>query len=276
MARLARMASSLAALALAGGGALAGQSAGVAGQVLDASTRQPVAHVVVEIPSQGRRTETDSTGGFRMLGLSPQMVTVRLRSIGYREVERTLNLFAGRVMSVEYLIAPDVVALAEVEVTGRDMSPTALMMEGFETRRRLGIGKYYTEEDIARHRQRQVPDLLRDAPSVRVQRGPSNEYYAVNTRRPVTSMTQGIRNQRPCFLDIFLDGTVVWSADRGARGVPPVDLAHFVDLTDLVGVEVYSGVSTVPAEFRRQGSNCGAIIFWTRRGGTPRDSPREW
>jgi hypothetical protein len=256
------------------GGALvlSAQSAGVAGTVLDAGTRLPLAGVVVEVASQGRRAETDSTGTFRMLGLSPQIVVVRLRSVGYQPVERSLNLFAGRIMSVEYLLSPAAVALPDVTVSGRDMSPTALMLEGFEDRRRLGIGKYYTQDDIARHLQRRVPDLLRDAPSVSIRRGPSNEYYAVNSRRTVTSIARGVRSPRPCFLDVYIDGNVAWSADRGG---PPIDLAHFVPLSDLVGVEVYSGIATVPAEFRRHASNCGAIIFWTRRGGAVRDPRRD-
>lgn len=242
------------------------QTTGVMGRVLHEGTREPIVGAVVEILSQSRRAETDSTGAFRIVGLAPQIVTIRLRGVGFRPVERSLNLFAGRVVSADYLMTPAPVALPDVSVREEATSPTARMLEGFESRRRMGIGKFYTEDELSRHLQRQLPDLLRDAPSVRLVRGAMNEYFAANSRRVVTSIAQG-RTQRTCFLDIFVDGSVVWSSDRGAQGTPPVDLGHFIPLSDLVGVEVYSGVATVPAEFRRHGSNCGALVFWTRRGG---------
>jgi hypothetical protein len=91
------------AVLLAGAGPLhafqAGErTAGVAGVVLDAVTREPVPHAVVEITSQARTTRSDSTGRFRMVGLQPQIIGIRLRALGYEAVERSLNLFAGRIV----------------------------------------------------------------------------------------------------------------------------------------------------------------------------------
>ncbi len=246
-------------------------TAGVTGRVLDAATRAPVPHAIIEIRSQDRRTETDSTGRFRMDGLQPQIVVLHVRGLGYEAVQRSLNLFAGRTVSVEYLLASSAVALPDVTVTESD--PRGILeLSGFEDRRRLGLGQYYTEEDIARHPQRRVPDLLRDAQGMRIARGASNEFYAVNTRQQLTSIIPN-RNRSVCFLDIFVDGMVVYSADGAMRGIPPPDLNYLVSLSDLLGVEVYTGLANVPAEYRRQGSSCGAILFWTRRGKPPGENP---
>lgn len=254
---------------------LAGQGAGgaatVAGRVIDAATRNPVPHAIIEIPSQSTRTETDSTGRFRLEGLRPQIVVVHVRGLGYQAVQRSLNLFAGRTVSVEYLLAASAVALPDVTVT-EDDPRGPLQLSGFEDRRRMGLGQYYTEDEISRHLQRRVPDLLRDAQGMRIARGASNEYYAVNTRQQLTSIIPN-RNRSVCFLDIFLDGMVIYSADGAMRGIPPPDLNYLVPLSDLLGVEVYTGLASVPAEYRRQGSSCGAILFWTRRGKSPVNGP---
>ena len=246
-------------------------TAGVAGRVLDAGTRTPVPHAIIEIRSQGRQAETDSTGRFRLDGLQPQIVVVHIRGLGYEAVQRSLNLFSGRTVSVEYLLSASAVALPEVTVT--ESNPRGILeLSGFEDRRRMGMGQYYTEDQITRHLQRRVPDLLRDAQGMRIARGPSNEFYAVNTRQTMTSIIPN-RNRTACFLDIFVDGMVVYSADGAMRGIPPPDLNYLVPLSDLVGVEVYTGIASVPAEYRRQGSSCGAILFWTRRGKPPGGDP---
>ncbi len=246
-------------------------TAGIAGRVLDAATRTPVPHAIIEIRSQSRQAETDSTGRFRIEGLQPQIVVVYIRSLGYEAVQRSLNLFSGRTVSAEYLLVTSAVALPDVTVTGAD--PRGILeLSGFEDRRRMGMGQYYTEAEISRHLQRRVSDLLRDAQGMRIARGGSNEFYAVSTRQVMTSIIPS-RNRTVCFLDIFLDGMVIYSADRAVRGIPPPDLNYLVPLSDLVGVEVYTGIASVPAEYRRQGSSCGAILFWTHRGKPPGGDP---
>lgn len=259
------------------GGSLAGQvgarAAVMAGRVLDRETRQPLAHVVVEVPSQDRRVETDSTGAFRLDNLRPQIVGVRLRSIGYQSVERSLNLFAGRVTSVEYLLVRSAERLPEVVVAEESPHTWMMLLEGFEERRKMGAGTFYTEEEIQRQQHRRVPDLLRDAPGIRLIRGRTNEFYAATARQVVTSMVAN-RNRGPCFLDIIVDGNIAWSADAYARGNNPPDLSSFVSLSELVGVEVYQGIAGMPVQYRRHASQCGAILFWTKRGGYVPDPTR--
>ncbi len=243
--------------------------AAVQGRVLDAATRQPLRYVVVDIVDQERRVETDEDGLFRIEGLAPQLVTVRLRSIGYAVTERSLNLFAGRQAAVEYLRSKPPPRLADLRVVARASTrlPANTLMEGFEDRQRLGIGKFYGEDELKRHPQRRVPDLLRDAPGVRFVQGSSGEYLLASTRQPMG--VGGGRSDGACFLQVVVDGMVVWSPAPSVPGrvtFGPPDLAHLVPVSDLVGVEVYSGIGGIPALFRSEGNHCGAVLFWTRRG----------
>jgi len=245
---------------------LARGPATVMGRVLDAETRSPLQYVVVDIIDQGRRVETDASGNFRIEDLSPQLVTVRLRQIGYPVVERSLNLFAGRESRVEYVLAKAPPRLADVVVNAK-RSPTNLLMAGFEDRKRLGIGKMYGDEELARHLDRRVPDVLRDAPGVQFVRGRAGEYQLASNRSAM-----GLGNNRTggaCFLQVVVDGMVVWSPETGSERSTtfgPPDIANLVSVSELLGIEVYSGLAGVPAMYRRQGNSCGVILFWTRRG----------
>lgn len=238
----------------------------VMGRVLDAESRAPLQYVVVDIPDQDRRAETDASGNFRIEGLSPQLVTVRLRQIGYPVVERSLNLFAGREARVEYVLAKAPPRLADIIVTAK-RSPMNLLMAGFEDRKRLGVGKFYGEEELARHRERRVQDVLRDASGVQFIRGRAGEYQLASNR---TAM--GLGNNRingACFLQVVIDGLIVWSPETGSErstSFGPPDIANLVAVSELVGIEVYSGLAGVPAMYRRQGNSCGVVLFWTRRG----------
>ncbi|MDZ4673274.1 MAG: carboxypeptidase-like regulatory domain-containing protein [Gemmatimonadota bacterium] len=243
-----------------------GRPAAVVGKVLDADSRRPLQYVVVDIIDQERRIETDASGNFRIEGLSPQLVTVRLRQIGYPVVERSLNLFAGRETQVEYVLSKGPPRLADVVVTA-NRSATNLLMEGFEDRKRLGLGRFYGEDELARHRERRIIEVLRDAPGVQFVAGRGGEHLLASTRNAM-----GIGSARTagaCFLQVVIDGMVVWTPETSAERVtsfPPPDLGHFVAVSELIGIEVYSGVAGVPVMYRRQGNTCGVILFWTRRG----------
>jgi hypothetical protein len=49
----------------------------------------------------------------------------------------------------------------------------------------------------------------------------------------------------------------------------PIDLANGdpipVPVSDVAGIEVYSGSAGVPIEFQR-GSGCGVVAIWTKHG----------
>jgi hypothetical protein len=92
----------------------------------------------------------------------------------------------------------------------------------------------------------------------------SNVYVATN-RLAVRSM---VRDLGPCFLDIIIDGNLIYSQSSLAGGAsqPPPNINALITVTELAGVEIYGGFSDIPAKYRSAGNMCGAILFWTRRG----------
>lgn len=229
-------------------------SAAVAGRVLDAETGRPLAGVVVQVVGKNRFAETDTAGAFRLGGLDPQLVGVRLFRPGYTTVERGLNLFASRTVSVEYRMQSEGTRLPEVSVEARpEPTPTARMLEGFNERRRLGAGTFYDQATLERWEHRRMGDILRGVPGVKLFTNGSSVTIATN-RQATRSFTQG---GGPCFLNVLVDGMEI------GKGT---NLNGLVAISDLAGVEIYSGISDIPAMYRDPGNMCGAIMFWTRRG----------
>ena len=237
---------------------------GVAGRILDATTSAPVSLATVEIVEAARTVETDSLGRFRLVDLEPNLVTIRVRRVGYAPVERSLLLRPGRVMQMDYLLSPQAVVLPEVEVKEKAVETNA-MLSGFEERRKMGLGTFWDETEIRRMEHRQLPDLLYQARGVKITRDGSEKYVA-NSRRRVTGLDlKGMST--PCYMQIVIDGTVVYSPDDSRRANFPPDLTRLVPLSEISAIEVYSSAAGVPMEFRRLGSHCGVLALWTRRGG---------
>lgn len=246
-----------------------GGSSTLSGRVIDANSRSPLPFVVVNltIPGEGpRRVESDVEGRFRVDNLPPQLIRLNLRVIGYEPLNRSLNLYAGRVSSVVYEMSHVQVILPDVVV--EETAPTTVLMEGFAQRREQGFGTYFDIDQLSRMGGRNVADIVREAPGVRIVRSTTNETHAVSTRRTIGGPGRG--PSRECFMQVVVDGMILWSPGPGgevdAHTGPPPDIGRLLSTRELAGVEIYAGMSGVPLEFRREGVACGTVVFWTRRG----------
>ena len=67
----------------------------------------------------------------------------------------------------------------------------------------------------------------------------------------------------PCHVGWFVDGRRM---DLPGRSDPLTDGLGSMHLDTIDGLEVFRGVSEMPAEFAAPDLRCGAIAVWTRRG----------
>ncbi|HEX8905419.1 MAG TPA: hypothetical protein VF771_11280, partial [Longimicrobiaceae bacterium] len=65
--------------------------------------------------------------------------------------------------------------------------------------------------------------------------------------------------RRACVAQLYVDGVF-----------RPGEISEEVQPAEVEAVEIYRTAAEVPPEFRREGSACGAILVWTRRGGEAR------
>lgn len=236
---------------------------GVAGRVLDQATGEPIPLATVEIVELERWIETDSLGRFRMIDMESSLVTIRIRCIGYEGIQRSLFIRPGRVLQMQYHLTQSAVVLPEITTKAKQPESIAVR-SGFEERRRLGFGTFWDDAQIRQNEHRELVDLIYQTPGVTIARSGSQQFLA-NSRR--LGNTQG--RAGPCLLQIVVDGVAIWTPDGGGRNPrsnPPPDLTTLIPLSQLSAIEIHTSSSGIPMQLRRFGSDCGALMLWTRDG----------
>jgi hypothetical protein len=264
-------------LGTAGPTALAAQigaaQGGLRGQVLDEETGEGVAGVEViflDARERGRaRAITDSLGLFRLSRVPAGRFSLRASRIGYADVTTPQwSLARADTLIVEIRIAQDAVLLAPLEIVARARPAPSAVLDDFRWRMERGHGTYFGRAEIVQRNPGYITDLLRTVPGVRVvSTGRGRADMHVEMGRALPGQGGGA-----CPVQVFLDGRLVTPYVGGGtrRTVDPgFAIDDLVSPSDLEGVEVYRGVSTVPAEFMTPEARCGVVALWTRRGAPP-------
>jgi hypothetical protein len=238
----------------------------VSGTVRDLASEHPVASARVDLLDQrGRRVTTvlsDSAGEFRFGNVQRGEYSLRASALGFREVTTPALAVVDSVTVVVIVrLAADAVALAPLEVVTR---PAPLhrnvMVAGLLERQRRGMGgAILLREQLEERQPPQLTDLLRTMGSFTVLSGRGGEFGGTVWN-----------NRAQCQPSVFIDGRIVFESsnatdEEGAWRGSAYDAINSVHWTEVEGVEVYSGVSTLPAIFSGSRSGCGVIAIWTRR-----------
>jgi len=213
--------------------------AGIAGQLLDRATRQPLEGAAVTVLGTPVKLRSSATGQFTTAGFKPGVYVVQVRALGYAPGSWVIELAERETLSVVIELEP-----APVDVPGVTVEANAFErrgLAGFAARRERGRGVYLNEDDIKRSNAARLSDLLRSAPGVRV---------VCRFDRCRVRMARG-----ECQPDFVLDG---FPANNSTSLEMPV--------VGMIGVEIYRTITETPVEFLRGNNTCGAIVIWTRSG----------
>jgi hypothetical protein len=226
----------------AAGARLRRGSAALSGTVLGPGKR-PLRGARVVVGGTGAETETDEAGRFALADLPSGTQSLEARALGYQPKRATVDLSRERPATVDVVLDERTPVLDAVSVYGKATPRRSL--SGFLERRRNGMGRYATREDIERQGALYLTDVLRRMPGVRV--APTNRFgSAVYVR--------GAGLSGYCRPALYLDGMRMF--DDGESSID-----DFVRPGEVAAVEVYAGVAGAPAEFDARG--CGAIVIWT-------------
>jgi len=184
---------------------------------------------------------TDDLGAFRLVGVPGGTQTLQTRAIGFVPDERAVDLTDQRL--------PVIVGLTSVRRFMDTVHVRAAKLDltnivGFEDRRRLGSGRFFSATDIERLHVRDVTDVLRHAPSLQLVSGNSSS-YKIRMRGDTEACTPAL----------FLDGKqlIHWEL---------ADVNGLVHPNEIGGLEIYTP-SLTPAQFRTR-EGCGTILIWSR------------
>jgi len=227
----------------------------VRGRVADLTTGRPLPAAAIQLIDAERTDRiawegmSDSLGVFRAPRLAPAGYQIRVEALGYAPLAHSVVLAGYGTADLQIELAPAALELEPIVVVSRRR--TRLETAGFYERRQRGFGHSLTREEIEARHASMVTDLVRTMPGVRVSPGTMG-------RGGVLQMRGG------CIPDVILDGV---------RMSAPVHLDDVLSVSDLEGIEIYSG-ATSPTEYSH--SSCGTVLAWTRDPGSTGGSPWSW
>lgn len=211
---------------------------------------------------------TDSLGQFQ---LKAARGTYQIAAVheGYQSVlSAPVALGNGEQMTLKIPIGQGdtqhkIGVLQHIRVADGDLAPERVPagMSGFVQRSASSSGLHYDRSQLGRSQFRTVGEFLMNVPGFRVSNPLTTS--SMSMLRTQSMVTGFAGTGGSCQLGWFLDGHRM---DRpGVVGDPATDGLAMISLESLQGIEVFRGVSEMPAEFADPDLRCGAVALWTRR-----------
>ena len=236
-------------------------SAEFAGLVMD-SLGAPVADAEVVIPALHKSLLSDTKGAFRLRDIAPGTYQVIVRKIGWGPLDVALTFGANA--TVEHrVILTRVSVLEQVTVTAAGGEP---WRREFEDNRKLGLGRFFTREDLAKREGQTMSALMSGIPAAGIATGFGGRFWLTNRRanrgtpfRPDT--TDRLLGAQPgCFAQVYLDELPIFLARPGEQ---LFDL-NTIPLSSIESIEYYEGPAQTPGKYLRLNSHCGVIVIHKR------------
>ncbi len=213
------------------------------GTVTAADGGRPLAGAQVSV-ANGVPTRADANGAWTLTGAPSGTRVLEVRAPGYYPVLRAVDIADGA-RPVRVTLSKLAAMLDTLKVTARSGGRAA--RGGFDERRRsLGMGRFFTAEDIERRRVLVVSDLLDQVPGLSRVRGADGGESLVMR----SAFGDG------CTPAVYLDGLMM-------RGLSGADVDALADPEEVAAIEVYRD-SQVPPQFQDALSGCGSIVVWTK------------
>lgn len=220
----------------------------LSGVVVVAESGKPLADADVSVP-EGPQTHTNERGEWALDSTPEGTRILEVRAVGYSPVRTAVDVVPGE--------APIRTELSTMTATLDTVKTIASRlydqnMRGFEDRRRGGVGRYLTAEDVARQRPPVTSDLFRFVPGLRVDRNRVGE--TVLRMRGTFEL---------CSPSVYIDGHYTGDLSAG-------DIDGWVSPDEVAGIEIYTG-PVIPPQFSTGLSGmgtsqgvCGSIVIWMK------------
>lgn len=246
------------------------QTTSISGVVLVDSLERPIAGAEIVIGGTERVTRSDSAGVFVLRSVPIGRRQLQIRAVGYQSLSVSLDIPAVGLDGLEILLRPNTTELEKVAVRA-DASPTARWLRDFESRRRMGIGRFMDSTELwaGGDPRNWAQRVAQRVPGVRlIGYGGSLATATGNRGRnsfrglPSGDLSDRMRGARAnCYVRVMVDGVLRYDTQPDR---PLFDVSNW-DGPPIVAAEIYTPAQ-LPVEFNRLGSSsCGALVLWTKR-----------
>jgi hypothetical protein len=134
--------------------------------------------------------------------------------------------------------------------------------EAYQRRRAAGTGLQYDRTHLEKSNVTTLGEFLQRVPGLNVQ-NPSSTASMQMSRGSSASMVNANGTMAACHVGWFVDGHRM---DIAGRFDAATDALGSMSLDGIEAVEIFRGISEMPAEFATPDLGCGAVAIWTRRG----------
>lgn len=214
----------------------------ISGTVMNADDKRPLAGAIVHL-SDGPTARADERGAWTLANAPLGTRVLEVRSVGYYPDRRAVHVVGGmppvQVALSTFKSVLDTVKVIATRAADRHNS-------GFEDRKRSGMGRILTSEDLERRGALFTSDAFKNLPGVRLERD-SFGFRKIYVRSAFGDW---------CEPSVHIDGLYMWTLNAD-------DIDGMVSLRYVKGIEVYTEATT-PAEYQRGMTGCGTILLWTR------------
>ena len=224
------------------------------GRVTDRDTEDAVTGATIALSGLDEERVSGPGGWFELDGVPAGSYVLRVTRIGYEALTDTVRVPATSRVDLDIRLVPAAVELEPLVVVA-SYAMGGKMAAFYRRARTSQVGHFITRADIEAEPRAYVSGFLRRVRGLRV----------VQTRQGGMSMGNNIVMRGNCRPAIFIDG--ILTSDGG------LTLDEMLQPGDLEGIEIYRGSET-PAAFVR--TPCGAILLWTRPGGSAEGTLPFW
>ncbi|MEO7043046.1 MAG: TonB family protein, partial [Gemmatimonadaceae bacterium] len=216
----------------------------IVGAVRDA-TGAGIVGAQISVAGTELRAESDTAGQFVLASVPSGATTLLVRRLGFAPATVTVVALSDSTVHTSVVISEVTHGLAPVVVRAERSVRYTGYMAGFNERRDHGFGHFITGDEIEERNPGRLSDMLRTIPGLSVTAG-------------IIGSSVHIRGNS-CAPLVWIDGTPAAAAEFDVDVLLP---------TSIAGIEIYSGVATVPPQFVVPfgPTACGTIIIWSRHG----------
>jgi len=225
-------------------GAQAGGTSVFVAGVADAETGAPLEGAEVLLLNEHRLARANALGEAVLTDVPRGVHHVRVRRLGYAPAEVDLA-FRSDTTGAVFRLQRIAQTLGGVNVQAEWTPPR---MRDVEARRRQGLGRFLTEEQLDKDRDREFALVAMSRfPGLTTVTGRDGRRHLARMTGSLT--TSGIA---PCYVATYLDDVYLGDED-----------SDVVRTWDLAAVEYYTA-STVPVRYRTKAYGCGVLLLWSK------------